>query len=40
MISAIEMVNCTTTNIFRGTAASLPVLNEPFNTLTGSKEDR
>ncbi len=40
MIRPSDMVNCATTNTLRGSEASLPVLNDPFKTFTGSKEDK
>ncbi len=40
MIKAMEQLNCTTTNILRGSAALLPALNVPFKTVTGLKEER
>ena len=40
MISVIEIVNCVTTNTFRGNDANLPALKVPFSTFTGRKEDK
>ena len=40
MISAMEQLNCNTTNIFRGSVAALPAWMLPFNTFTGLKEER
>ena len=39
-MSAIENVNCVTTNTLRGNAANLPALNVPFNTATGLNDDK
>src|SRR6185295_17417012 len=39
IMSATEQLNCNTTNIFRGKEDGLPLLELPFKTLMGCKDD-